>query len=533
MGKYLDNKGLLHFWDRIKGLNGDILAICDDIKKKFDDTIDVITGGVNYGESEDNFESALNAALNDTENSVIDMTRFTGNITCKSKFVIERPVTIKLGNARITMEDTNFFEIKSNNVTVIGVGRSSDYSTLNEDDNVTTLILNAEPENDCTIGYHIYSRGNKNCTFKNMNLVGVPSELGTQFDDQSNYPKGIGGIYIEKGKPEVTEGGNTCNNMIIEDILIDGTRTHGIYIDTPILSALRNIRLSNVAGHAIFINSGTSILMDNVYAASCNMSGFCLLGVRYSSLINCVAENCGNGIWLRGCANISILSPGIESTYERGNKPWKGSTVGFRAITMSSDGTEEIKIIDVPNDNFKLGDRDGVHGSTLSYSNIFHAYGIVLSGGKNINIICPYITDIDTKNQTKPNDGRLRFILVEGNCRSSRISNPDLHWPSSKGFSDSLKYEIEIREDVLDFVLEYNPTNTIMENYTSETPVTDDVTKTAPILNLSESTLITSGNKIFYGDKTHKEVIEELTRIVETDNVNYFVVTNTTDSMNN
>lgn len=82
---------------------------------------------------------------------------------------------------------------------------------------------------------------------------------------------------MEKADPSSTFGGNTCNNVRMENLLISGTKAHGIYIDTPILSTIKNVRLSDIGGHGVFINAGTSLAFENVYMASANMAGFCIM----------------------------------------------------------------------------------------------------------------------------------------------------------------------------------------------------------------------------------------------------------------
>ena len=501
MSKYLDIKGLNYLIDILynNGINDKYLShndFTDNYKSKLDnipniDTLSRLLNSIILGNS-DNFEEALNNAIQEAEeNTIIDMTRFTGEHICEHQFIINKPVTIKLGNIKLIMNDINVFNIQSNNVHIIGVGRSTDSTVINSDNNCTTLILNGQSPlpNE---GYHIYSRGYKNCSYSNMNLVGIQSHLSRQFGNTDFPIDGTGGIFIEKYNPGHTAPGNTCNNTIIDNLLIHKTKTHAIYIDTPILTTITNVRCSDVAGHGIFINNGTSISFNNVYIASCGMSGFCLNGVSYASLLNCVSEKCGSGFWFRGSFNVSVFNPGVEVTIDRGNNPWNKTGMarpGFNQTTTDSDGNE-VRIIDVPNDSFSLG------GKSYNMSNIFHGYGYVITGGRNIDIYSPYIIDMDNESSGDTLNNKLRYFLVTGNNRMSKILGAGIKDPNN--VYKRLQYEFEIGSDVSNFELTYNPEETSMKDgYTSSTPVTDNTSLTAPILNLSTSTYIRCGNTIY------------------------------------
>lgn len=445
-------------------------------------------GGTIYAETYDNqnFETALELALKDaTEGATIDCTYFKGKHTVTYGYEITKPVQLIFGDIDVTFTNTtgsNLFNIKSNNVIIKGQNRNTDKNTIYKGSTIFRM-LNADNSRDG--GYHIMSKGNKNLIIRDLTLIGLQSTLGRQYNN-TNYPiNGCGGIYIEKLKPEVTESANTCNAIRLQNLLIDKTKAHGIYLSTPILSLLKDIRISDCAGHGVFINGGTTTLFESVYIASCQMAGFCIYGHTYGTMLNCVAENCGCGFWIRSSFNISLFNPGIETTRSYGANPWKNSqpiskVYGFNLKTLSSTG-EEITIPDVNS------------GS----SGYFIGYGFIISGGRNISLYGPYAMSIGNSAvyEVYPNgtskSKKLRYLLVTGNNRSSYIVN--CGFKDGSGAAAIISNEIEIDSEVKTLELTYDVNETTFSTYTSPTPITKDTSLTAPILCLSDNVLIRSG----------------------------------------
>ena len=277
----------------------------------------------------------------------------------------------------------------------------------------------------------------------------------------------------------------------MENLLISGTKAHGIYIDTPILSTIKNVRLSDIGGHGVFINAGTSLAFENVYMASANMAGFCIYGATYVSLNNCVAENCSIGFWLRSSFNVTMMSPGVEETFTAGTNPWRNSqpitkAYGFNLSTTAPNG-EVVHITDVNSDA----------------SGYFIGYGILITGGRNINVFSPYIKDIAKSKVYEAYTGgtsiskNARYILVTGNCRQMYVANAG--FKDSKNAANTIRNEIQIDSEVDSMELIYNVSTTTMSSYTSSTPITSDKSVTAPIFCTSTSTVIRNGNT-FYTD---------------------------------
>lgn len=450
----------------------------------------------------DDFETALRTALAYAKAnglSTVDCTWFTGEWRCKERFVVDFPVTIRLGNVTVTMEDTLFFDIRSNNVRIQGVNRQTD-RTVN-DSNATVLILEGV-SNLSTEGYHIYSRGNKNCQYRDMVLRGKQTTSGRQCNNASYPIDGTGGIYIEKGNPGTTSSGNTINATILDNLLIDGTKAHAIYLDTPILSMIRDVRISYAGGHGVFISGGTSTTLESVYVASARYAGFCLQGITYCTVFNSVAENCGCGWWLRSVFNTSLFSPGVETTYNYGLNPWAGAyrvsrRYGLAVDTTAADGTP-VRVTDVPDESWAMGSRS-IHARSL-----FCGYAFVITGGRNVDIYSPYCISI--ANELNPASplldavkDQLCLMMILGNSRAVKVSNAMFQERNTSPIPAAIRHEIEIAAEASGMDLSYNPDSSMMPSWTAMQPVTDDETKTAPVLCLSKSALVHCGNR-FYTD---------------------------------
>lgn len=429
-------------------------------------------------------------SLQDGESAIIDCTYFKGIHTITNGFIVDKPVTILFGDIDVTLDNpngSNFFTFNCNNISIEGINRNTDKNSIEAGATIFRMI-NA----DTTLeGYHIKSKGNKNLSLKNLTLVGVQTTLGRQYNNESYPLNGSGGVYMEKADPSSTFGGNTCNNVRMENLLISGTKAHGIYIDTPILSTIKNVRLSDIGGHGVFINAGTSLAFENVYMASANMAGFCIYGATYVSLNNCVAENCSIGFWLRSSFNVTMMSPGVEETFTAGTNPWRNSqpitkAYGFNLSTTAPNG-EVVHITDVNSDA----------------SGYFIGYGILITGGRNINVFSPYIKDIAKSKVYEAYTGgtsiskNARYILVTGNCRQMYVANAG--FKDSKNAANTIRNEIQIDSEVDSMELIYNVSTTTMSSYTSSTPITSDKSVTAPIFCTSTSTVIRNGNT-FYTD---------------------------------
>lgn len=492
---------------------GELPLTAEELKKRFANTAywtqvgvipDSFGGGFVYPERyASDFYTALLLALEVARSQrrpTIDCTYFTGEHTFEDTIVLDFPVNILLGDVDITTKGKNFFDIKSNNISISGFNRQTDREAT--DHNATTLIMKAEysASNESDEGYHIYSHANKNCQYKNMVLRGVQTSTGRQANNPQYPINGCGGIFIEKYDPSLTTAGNTTNATIMENLLIDGTKAAAIYIDTPILSVIRNVRVSSAGGHGVFVKDGTSTVLESVYVASARYAGFCISGLTYGAVINSVAENCGCGWWIRSCTDVTFISPGVETTYNYGKNPWSSSSkitgrYGLGLTTLAPDGSI-VKINDVPDEYWQMGTKQ-IHARDL-----FLGYAFVITGGRNINIFTPYCISI--ANELSPNNPKLDAIknelsemLIMGNCRALTITNALFSERSGSPVPDAIPYEIRISSQVTNLDLSYNPDTTFLPSYTSPTPVTADEALTAPIFCQSQSAFIHCGNKWF------------------------------------
>lgn len=399
--------------------------------------------------------TAAIAAVDSTKTTILDCSDFTGNITISQTIVIDKPCTIQFGNCTITSTAANFFEIKSNNVTILGLGRQTDRTTSVS--NSTTFVLTGSTaiNNDSDKGYHIYSKGNKNLRFEYFTLKGTRTTLGRQCGNASYPINGCGGIHIDKENPLAAGSGNTCNNIIINQLLIDGTKAHGIYINTPILSKITNTRLSYVAGHGIFLNGGTSITLDNVYVASAQLAAYCTLSVTYCTFLNTVAETCAIGYLLRSSNNVSLFSPGCEQTCNQGTTVWNNAKnvsgkYGFN-IT-ATDGTNTSAITDVNSDLY----------------NQFSGTPYFIQGGNSISLYTPYATGIcgakNYNNATSTATAKTTSVLrIVGNAQDVFVNN-------IRAAGTTLPIYNDIRLEVLggkypnNVEISYNPSSSLISN---------------------------------------------------------------------
>jgi hypothetical protein len=221
------------------------------------------------------------------------------------------------------------------------------------------------------------------------------------------------------------------------------------------------------------------------------MAGFCIYGSSYVSLNNCVAENGGIGFWLRSSFNVTMTSPGVESTKNHGQNPWRNSQpitkkYGLNLSTLASDGLTVVPISDVNSDA----------------STYFRGHGILISGGKSINIFTPYVKTIS---QSTTNAGystetgisdKAKYINVIGDARSIYILNPSFKESNTSNVPTTIKHEIGIGEQVVNLELVYNTEYTTLLGTLDDTEYVSDDTKRAPILCQSKTSVIRNGKKL-------------------------------------
>lgn len=354
---------------------------------------------------------------------------------------ITKPLLIKLpiGIINYTGTSGNIFNINASNVRMFGSGRSS-----REDLRINTTHLVYVNGNG---GYHFYARGQNVITISGMDLTGIrTTNFDAQQDSATKPLDGSGGIYIEKSNPGTTGSGNTISNIVIENLLIVGTKVHGIYLDTPILGSIKDVRISQGGGHGIFINGGTSLRIENCYISSTHKAGYALYGHSYTSLIACASEFGGMGYWLRGCFNINLISCGAESN---GNR---SANVPNTNVTTTDSSGNTVVISDVGNDNVAL----------------FRGSSYVITGGQGIVLM-----NCASTNAGRPTGSgatvNSRDILVRGNARAVTIITPRTSVTSGNTYSGRFNISFEAFNGEL-------PKGTLIYNPTTDGSVTPGVT---------------------------------------------------------
>jgi len=403
--------------------------------------------------------------------------------TMSTPININKPVIIYLGEMELIMNnstgDNNMFNILSDNVSIVGLGKSS-----SGDNDYLTRLTMSNSAGQTLQGYHVYSKGYSLIKINNLDIIGVSTTDGHQYGS-STYPlDGVGGVYIEKANPGTVSAGNAVNGVQIDNVYIERTKAHGIYIDTPILSQISNVRVSQAGGHGIFIQNGTSILLMNIYISSANYGGIVLKALSYSSLINCASEYAGVGYWFRSITNVSGMALGNEMLNNMGAAPWSGSNpetaaYGLNLNTYASDGTTPVEISDV--------------NSTAA--TLFRGTGYLITGGKNLTLFNPYGTNPGRPKNTNvyPSGTGLspdsRFIQVLTTNSNTIIYNPITTY--STGYSGITNFDIEIDTDVENLDLAFDPelngtvTPSIPGKY-----ITNISSDYAPIFNDSTTTSI-------------------------------------------
>jgi len=369
---------------------------------------------------------------------IVDCTYYTGVQTLNATVQIINPCKFEFSNITIQFQsNTDFdhmFYIQSPGVSIIGNGRSPKYdqpSTSN-----TKFIMTNNDQSQLRGGYHIFSadtesfaNGQNVCLLQGFDCIGVQSIIGRVNGEPTftsvapGGPPGVGGICLLEGNPFVAGGGNTISQIQIRDILVDGTRDHGILIIGAILAQVVNCRVSRAGGHGFYIGGTTSepgfegggttsTYLLNCYASSGNLAGFCMHSAAYSQLQNCAAEYFGMGYFLRSCQNVSLFGCGAEE-----NQP-KTQIPNHLGIYLQNDSGSYL-LSDIGPDNI----------------NFFRGSSYWISGGRNIYIPNAYSKDPGgVYEYINPNTGAFvpalapssntsHFTII-GEVRSAYIVNP-------------------------------------------------------------------------------------------------------------
>lgn len=285
------------------------------------------------------------------EGTVFDCSAYkTGTIT--GTITVRRAgITFLFGEGDFTMSVLgDMFDIQAPNVTIIGVSRSAKDSVSV---NGSTRFIMTNPSG----GFHITStpssvvgwKSSDSLTVMNVDLVGVKSAYTASGSTPVYSLRGAGGIMINEGNPDAS--GSNLNNVWINEVLIDGTRQHGIMIYGGMASKIQNTRVRNAGGHGFYIaGSTTSMNLDTCYASGCYLAGFALHNTSYSTLNNCASDSNGLGYWMRNANAVTMSSCGAEACEVRSSIPFN-----LGIILPSQAGTVTINDIGSDNVNYIKG----------------------------------------------------------------------------------------------------------------------------------------------------------------------------------
>jgi hypothetical protein len=438
------------------------------------------------------FGERLQNAINSVPSGVtIDCNDTIGiSLTINSSISITKPVTIFLGNNLITANvgtGNNVFNISASSVTIKGVSSSSKSSDLGGRSRITMTSGN----------WHIYSVGNNALRFEDFDCIGIQS-TNYRFYSGTTTPKtvgtyafnndGSGGIFIAEGDPYVVGGGNTFSKLFIQNVYIDGTMNSGILLLGGITSRIENCRISNAAGHGMYVGASTTTLsLINNYVSSAVLAGICLDGVATSVLISNATEASGIGLWLKSCQSVEIVGHYSEACGTRDTTRMPENT----GLFIANSGTGAT-ITDIGSDN----------------TGLFKGSSYVVTGGRNIYLPNPY-SNSPGKNVVDGTSNNTRHILVRGNTREIYLLNPRC---TNDGIITGGTFDIGIEKNgseiPRDVNLFFNPTldGTITPTIAGKYITTDSSERTV-VLDEGSNTRIQSGANIWTYDIVSRTVV--------------------------
>jgi len=286
--------------------------------------------------------------------TVFDCTAFTSQNITSTINISRNNITFIFGAGVFSYTPTSgsMFQIAAQGVTIIGTNRNA--RDAGGPSGTTVFSMGG----GTSIGYHIdYKvtsvpagsvKGDclvvKNCVFKGAQSVYTQVNGNVQYTTQ-----GGGGFLITESNPGLS--GQNVNNIIIDNVLISGTKQHGIFIYGAVACKITNTRVRDAAGHGFYIDGeGTSTSFDTCYASGNYLAGFCLKDAAYCSLLNCASDSNGLGYWLRNTTSTSLISCGAEGNVPRSNIPnnlgivLPGSTLS-PAVPINDIGSDNVNYI--------------------------------------------------------------------------------------------------------------------------------------------------------------------------------------------
>lgn len=280
--------------------------------------------------------------------TVYDCTSYsTQTITSSITFTVPNNTFI-FGNTPFTYAPTSgsMFVISAPGITLQGTARS----TKDAIETTTTTFrmaggLNQKYHIEYAISNVLATSKRGDClTLKNLNFKGAQSVYTSNSGAPVYTTNGGGGILITE--PNLNASGSNVNNIIIDNVLVDGAKQHGIMIYGAVASKIMNTRVRSAAGHGFYIDGeSTSVSFDTCYASGNYLAGFCLKDAAYSSLNNCASDSNGLGYWLRNTTSTTLVSCGAEANLTRSSIP---NNLG---VTLKLYPTGDYIVNDIGADN--------------------------------------------------------------------------------------------------------------------------------------------------------------------------------------
>lgn len=114
-----------------------------------------------------------------------------------------------------------------------------------------------------------------------------------------------------------SDGGNSSNqNIVMQNVVVSQFGSHGIVMETPIISNLIGVNSQNNGGHGFYMTTsttgGTSVSFNACFANDNPQAGFHLNQLHYSSMQGCAADACGIGYLLATCQSTVLSGCGSE-----------------------------------------------------------------------------------------------------------------------------------------------------------------------------------------------------------------------------
>lgn len=297
------------------------------------------------------FEAKLNTAIfQAAPGSVIDCTSFTGRIDIGKTIVINKSLTILLGNSYLNyLGDGDMIQVKASNVKIYGVSRSTENPT---DAGATTLRFAYSNK-----GYHIYCGETDQLTneranwpsfsgfeLKNIDFVGFNSVI----TEDEGYPiystKGSGGVMILASS--IFTKCDHIKDVVVEDVTINGCKHYGLFMMNASNANVSNVTIYDAPIHGLYMLQCKSSTVD-----TCNISGVKLAGIFLDrsdsiSVTSCKSVECGLGYWVKASKSCTLDSCLAKNGIVRPTQPYDNGVdlPGILTFRVDDIGTPYINI---------------------------------------------------------------------------------------------------------------------------------------------------------------------------------------------